>query len=219
MIKKIQNDKTVSIDKSWRILLEAALFEGRCGHRAEARKQFDFLLRKCRHNGPAFVEASKYEERENQLARAIDLCEEGLEHSPKCNPLWFQYLRLYEKADARLREQKFDRLNLIVQDLFSHISKEFHWKVHTELAQLFDRQGDDRKTEGHLRSALLESPESMKWKLWLLAARLLQNAGQVDEARLCIERACLDVPPKQVATALLEYAKYFEALGERERAL
>ena len=41
----------------------------------------------------------------------------------------------------------------------------------------------------------------------------------MDEARLCIERACLEVPPKQVSTALLEYAKYFEINGEIERAI
>ena len=41
----------------------------------------------------------------------------------------------------------------------------------------------------------------------------------MDEARLCLERACLDVPPKQVCTALLEYAKYFEMIGENRRAI
>jgi len=41
----------------------------------------------------------------------------------------------------------------------------------------------------------------------------------MEEARLCIERACLDVPPKQVSTALLDYAKYFESIGEYSRAL
>ena len=41
----------------------------------------------------------------------------------------------------------------------------------------------------------------------------------MDEARLCLERACLDVPPKQVSMALLEYAKYFEMVGENNRAI
>lgn len=41
----------------------------------------------------------------------------------------------------------------------------------------------------------------------------------MDQARLCLERACLDVPPKQVSTALLEYAKYFEMIGENKRAI
>ena len=33
MIKKIQDDKDASIDQSWKILIEGALFEGRCGNR------------------------------------------------------------------------------------------------------------------------------------------------------------------------------------------
>lgn len=41
----------------------------------------------------------------------------------------------------------------------------------------------------------------------------------MEESRFCIERACLDVPPKQVSIALLEYAKYFEMIGENKRAI
>ena len=36
MIYKIQNDK-VSIDKKWKILIEGALFEGRCGNKDQCR--------------------------------------------------------------------------------------------------------------------------------------------------------------------------------------
>jgi hypothetical protein len=41
----------------------------------------------------------------------------------------------------------------------------------------------------------------------------------MDEARLCIERACLEVPEKQVSGALIEYAKYFEMIGEVSKAI
>ena len=40
MIDKIKNNKDITIDKSWRILLEGALFEGRCGNKAKARASF-----------------------------------------------------------------------------------------------------------------------------------------------------------------------------------
>lgn len=65
MIKEIQSDKDSSIENSWRILLEGALFEGRCGNHLEARKQFNYLLKRSKNFGPVFLEASKYEEREN----------------------------------------------------------------------------------------------------------------------------------------------------------
>jgi tetratricopeptide (TPR) repeat protein len=166
-----------------------------------------------------FLEASKYEERENQIAHALDICEEGIEYNLKYNPLWFQYLRLYEKADEKLKAEKFDKFNMIVKDLFHHVSKEFHWKVNIELAQTYDRMGIETKTQEHLRNSILECPDSIKWKVWLVASRIMQNQGMVDEARLCIERACLEVPPKQVSHTLLEYAKYFETIGETDRAL
>jgi la-related protein 1 len=92
------------IDKTWRVLLEGALFEGRCGNREAARDQFRYLLNKCKSHGPIYLEASKFEERENFLEHAIDLCDEGLEYNVKYSPLWFHYLRLYEKSSEKLRE-------------------------------------------------------------------------------------------------------------------
>lgn len=93
MIYQIQNDK-VSIDKKWKILIEGALFEGRCGNTDMCRSQFKYLLENCKNYGPVFLEASKYEERENQIDRAMKLCSDGLEYNHKYSPLWFQYLRL-----------------------------------------------------------------------------------------------------------------------------
>jgi len=37
LVKGVQDDKEGSIDSCWKILLEGALFEGRCGNREEAR--------------------------------------------------------------------------------------------------------------------------------------------------------------------------------------
>jgi hypothetical protein len=45
------------------------------------------------------------------------------------------------------------------------------------------------------------------------------NQGMMEEARLCIERACIDVPSKQSSQTLLEYAKYFEMTGDAKRAI
>jgi hypothetical protein len=92
------------------------------------------LLKKCKTHGPIYLEASKFEERENFIEHAIDLCEEGLEYNVKYSPLWFHYLKLYEKASEKTREQKFEKLSLIISDMFHNTSKEFHWKVNIELA-------------------------------------------------------------------------------------
>lgn len=42
--------------------------------------------------------------------------------------------------------------------------------------------------------------------------------NQVQSSRETIERCCHEVPQKQTSTALMEYAKHFEMLGEVERA-
>lgn len=44
MVKEIRDDNQASIDNSWKILLEGAMFEGRCGNREQAREQFRYLL-------------------------------------------------------------------------------------------------------------------------------------------------------------------------------
>ena len=153
-------------------------------------------MRNCKNNGAVFLDASRFEERENQLEEAIDICEEGLEHNVKHTPLWFQYLKLYEKANEDIRESKFDKFTLIVRDMYRNIGKDYHWKINVELAQTFDRFGDQERTKEYLATVTADCPDSVKWKIWLIAARLMQNQGQIEQARLCIERSCMEVPLK-----------------------
>lgn len=87
--KLINSVDHIPIDKSWRMILEGALFEGRIGNQAEARKIFRNLLNECKSYGPVFFEASKYEEREGNIDLALEICEEGLDYNIKYSPLWF----------------------------------------------------------------------------------------------------------------------------------
>ncbi len=52
------------VERTWKMLLEGALFEGRCKNTAGARKAFRFLIKNFPNYGPIYLEASKYEERE-----------------------------------------------------------------------------------------------------------------------------------------------------------
>ena len=167
MIKRIQDDRDASIEQSWKILIEGALFEGRCGNRKVAREQFGYLLKKCRNYGPIFLEASKYEERENEVQRAIDICEDGLKYNSKYSPLWFQYIRLQEKKGHEQIK--------CLGEIYSNISKEFQWKINIELAQTYERLGFEQKTNEYLKRAVMECPDNVKWKIWMIAARLMQN--------------------------------------------
>ena len=75
-------------NQHWRVLVEGALFEGRIGMVLNARKIFKELCQTV-GNGPIFLEASRYEEREGNIAQSLDFCEEGLDINPRYAPLWF----------------------------------------------------------------------------------------------------------------------------------
>jgi len=110
-------------------------------------------------------------------------------------------------------------MNFVIQDMLKFNPREFHWKVHIELAQVYDRIGEDQQANEHLEKAILDCPESSKWKLWLIASRIMQNQGYMDEARMCVERGCIEAPVKQQSVALLEYSKYFEMIKDDQRAV
>ena len=63
----IETLKDVPLERTWKMVLEGALFEGRIGNRDKARQTFNLLIKKCPQYGPVFFEASRYEEREGQL--------------------------------------------------------------------------------------------------------------------------------------------------------
>ena len=80
--------KDVPFEKSWRMILEGALFEGRCGNKEGTRKAFRHLIKNCPSYGPVYLEFSKYEEREGEVEKAKLICEEGLQYNVKYGPLW-----------------------------------------------------------------------------------------------------------------------------------
>lgn len=125
--------RDVPFDRSWRMILEGALFEGRCGNKESARKAFRHLLKNCSTYGPVYLEASKYEEREGEIEKSLALCEEGLQYNGKYGPLWFQYLRLYEKSGCKLKI-KYENLDNIIRLMFNNINRELSWKVYIEAA-------------------------------------------------------------------------------------
>ena len=118
-----------------------------------------------------------------------------------------------------MRQLKFDKPAVLIRDLFRYICKDYHWKLNLELAHSFDRQDSYAKSQHFLRNALLEAPDCIRWKLWLVSARMLLSQQMVEQARLSIERACMEVPLKQISTALLEYAKFYETIGDNAKAL
>ena len=64
----------------------------------------------------------------------------------------------------------------------------------------------------------MHSPDNIKWKIWLIAARVQFHIGEYERSREIIERCCYEVPSKQMSMAMLDYAKHFEMRGQVQRA-
>lgn len=163
------------------------------------------------------MEASKYEEREGEIDRALQICEEGLQNNLKYGPLWFQYLRLYEKNGCKTHTP-YENLDNIIRMMFTHINRELSWKVYIEAAQTYERLNDNEATSDFMLNSILNSPDNLKWKVWLIASRSEYRMGNTNAARKLIERCLLEVPQKQISLALLEFAKYFEMQNQISRA-
>jgi len=99
-----------------------------------------------------------------------------------------------------------------------NVSKEIEWKIYVEAGQVYDRMNKMDKATGFMLNAVLNSPDNIKWKVWLVASRTLLKKGFNEQAREIIEKCCYSVPCKQVSFALVEYSKYFELLGKPDRA-
>jgi tetratricopeptide (TPR) repeat protein len=171
-------------------------------------------MRECQTYGPVYFEASKYEEREGNIEESLAICEEGLDYNLKYSPLWFQYLRLFEKVPESDRQKRFGSLQKILNEMFQHTSRELEWKIYVEAAQTYERLNDCERAIGFLTNAIQFSPDN----IWLIASRVQLKLGEPDKAREIIERCCYDVPSKQIAMSLLEYAKHFEIRGKHDRA-
>ena len=152
--KLIDSVAHIPLEKSWRMVLEGALFEGRIGNQVVARKIFRTLLNECKSYGPVFFEASKYEEREGHIDVSLQICEEGLDYNIKYSPLWFQYLRLYEKTNEAERYEKFGSLQTILNEMFQHTPRELEWKIYVEAAQTYERLNKCEKAIGFLVNAI-----------------------------------------------------------------
>ena len=83
---------------------------------------------------------------------------------------------------------------------------------------MYERAGQYYKAVGFITNSVLSCPDNIKWKIWLLASRLLIRMGQEKQSREFIERSCFETPLKQIPFSLVEYAKHFEIQGDVDRA-
>eukprot|EP01006_Ploeotia_vitrea_P028406 TRINITY_DN61110_c0_g1_i1.p1 TRINITY_DN61110_c0_g1~~TRINITY_DN61110_c0_g1_i1.p1 ORF type:complete len:1465 (-),score=160.58 TRINITY_DN61110_c0_g1_i1:327-4721(-) len=110
--------KNVRLEKSWKTILEGALFEARAGNVNISRKIFKYLITNIPRHGPIYYEAYRLEEKCEQFERAMSIVEMGLSANPRYGPLWFGALRLYERA--AVQQQMDEQLQYILSDAFAN---------------------------------------------------------------------------------------------------
>lgn len=56
--------------------------------------------------------------------------------------------------------------------------KELDWKIYVEAAQTYDRLGECEKAICFLSNSIQSCPDNIKWKVWLIAARIQYRLGE-----------------------------------------
>jgi hypothetical protein len=80
--------------------------------------------------------------------------------------------------------------------MFTNISRELSWKIYIEAAQTYERIEDKDTALDFLSSSIVNSPDNLKWKVWLVASRIEYKFGNAIQAKKLIERCCHEVPSK-----------------------
>lgn len=227
--------KYLSIDKSWKTMLEGALLEARAGRYSLAREVLKFLTHHVPWYGPLYLAHTKLERDYGSSAEAFSIVEKGLKELPRYGPLYFQAFRLLEKEDLAHRSYDLPcTMDMVVRA--DSISRELLWKVHLEAAQMQERaavlaveessknslkltnQLDLRTalqpTRRSYAKAIMLCPPNLSWKIWLASGRTEVSCGNTKSGRDLFLRAYDSVSEKGRSTVLLECARLEEYLGD-----
>lgn len=220
--------KYLSIDKSWKTMLEGGLLEARAGRYSMAREVLKFLTHNVPWYGPLYLAHTKLERDYGSPVEAFSIVEKGLKELPRYGPLYFQAFRLLEKEDLSRKEFHLPRTMEMISRADS-ISRELLWKVHLEAAQMHERAAElaveDNPTRLDLKVALQATrrsyakaialcPSNLSWKIWLVSGRTELSCGNTKATRELFFRAYDSVSEKGRSTVLLECARLEEYCGD-----
>jgi hypothetical protein len=63
--------------------------------------------------------------------------------------------------------------------MFANISRELCWKIYIEAAQTYERINDKEASLDFLSNSVINSPDNLKWKVWLIASRIEYKLGNI----------------------------------------
>ena len=234
--KLIGTLKNHKIEDTYKLLLEAALFEGRCGNVKIAQKAMKFLCKRCCMFGQVFISAASFEERIGNIDTAIKICQEGLESNCSYGPLWLLMIKLgwiacqkhnfsqngsnfaFKFANPNGGHSVFNGFDELFEEAIRCVSQELRPKLYLEVAQYQEKVEDITNARKYLKDAVFNCTSKLRWRVWIIGARIEARIGNKDSAKMLIERALLEIPPKKQSIAFLEYAKFYELIGNMNKS-
>lgn len=216
--KLIASLKNERIEDTYKLLLEGSLFEGRCGNIKAAQKALRFLCKRCYGHGQVFNAAALFEERIGNIEAAIQICEEGLETNCSFGPLWFLLIKLAAKVKPGYNFRYGNNFEELLDEAIRCISPELKWKLYLEAAQYQDKEENIELARKYLKEAVVSCNSKLKWKVWIIGARIEARIGSKDSAKSLIERSLVEIPQKKQSVGFLEYAKFYELIGNMSTA-
>ena len=201
-----------SVEKYWKILMEGAVMEARCGNVRLARYVIHSLIFQCSHFGGLYLEAVRFEEKWGKnLNLALEVCEKGINNIPRYGPLWFAALRISEKLiratlndDFKLKQEK------IMNEAEKFMSKELIWKLYLDYAVYLYERNELEKVRSLLKKSINGAPENLRWKSWVFAARVEIRCSQFEKALKILDYCLSEVPYKQRPLIYIEKSQLYE---------
>jgi tetratricopeptide (TPR) repeat protein len=99
-----------------------------------------------------------------------------------------------------------------------NLSPELVWKLHSEVASIYERVGHVEMARKSLVLSERHAPENLIWKVWLHGARVELACGSIAAGRRLLVRSLCAVPKRMSSQVLLEFAHFEEVLGNLDKA-
>ncbi|KAJ9467817.1 hypothetical protein DIPPA_27935 [Diplonema papillatum] len=195
--------KTMEIEKSWKVLLEGALFESRQGNDDKAQAVLMHLATIVPKQGTVFLEAARIEEKTGNFIKAIDIVKQGLRLNPKFGPLVFMHIRLLEKAAWAEYEAARVQMGTDEKQTFAmfHRQPRSQPQLSEWLLGLSEMQEQERRVVNlaQIHEFVQEAKRcittELVWKLYFEVAQAEERAGNYRASCSCYSSAFLHCLP------------------------
>jgi len=208
ILSKLKNQ---NIEKIWKLYLEGAQLEGKCGNPKSAKRVFKMLLKNLDMQGNVYLEYAKFEENTGNVMGAVKICYEGISRNLRFSNLWAYALRLCEKISGGMNSIPVDRYLSLAMDC---LPRDMLWKIYLEIAGIAERKNNINKSKNYITKAIMGCPENVKWKCFVLGARLELKDNYPAKAKKLVNHYLQTQNEKQKYHLLIESSKIAEFQGD-----